>query len=224
MVQKWKNFADFSAIFLPTLALTTATASAKQFGVKFAEIWEWFSLALCLQVPGLCNKCLHFSLLVLILLLILISVKLMQSACRSVFLIFWKSAQNSQKCCAECISYMCRIFNFWHRILASLHWNHCDTSSIFTFILDWLWLRHFSRSRKTSTWTVRKEVLYFSTSTHAIDGPETVILGCPSVCMCAPGWRHSQTGLPSASSCYYTHYDKRIWVKIHEAYVSKLLL
>jgi len=38
MVQKWKNFADFSAIFLPTLALTTATASAKQFGVKFAEI------------------------------------------------------------------------------------------------------------------------------------------------------------------------------------------
>jgi len=31
MAQKWKNFADFLLLLLPSLALTTATFHAKQF-------------------------------------------------------------------------------------------------------------------------------------------------------------------------------------------------
>jgi len=51
MVQKWKNFADFSALLPSRSALTTGVKLIKY----FAQICERH-LGVSLQAPGLCNN------------------------------------------------------------------------------------------------------------------------------------------------------------------------
>jgi len=72
-----------------------AAADAKQFGVNltthFTKVSTWFSLA-SLQPSSVCNKCLHFSLLVVISRLILISLKV--NAKSLYFFLSWRSVQH----------------------------------------------------------------------------------------------------------------------------------
>jgi len=98
------------------LTTGTAAAHAKQFGVKlikcFAENCECFSSASAFQVPGLCNKCLHLSLLVVILRLILISLKA-NAECLSICISFIQiQYTESVQIYRNAVNYMHRIFKF----------------------------------------------------------------------------------------------------------------
>ena len=133
----WPNGAEmetFSRLFnttaLPSSAHTTTADRTKQFGVKsvkyLRQICEWFSSASAFKcLPGPCSKCpctVHYWQWFYD--WFWYRLKLMQSACKSAFLLCLKncveSPQNSQNAAAESVNYTCtECWVFWRRIVAS---------------------------------------------------------------------------------------------------------